>query len=447
MYALEMEHPQAARPREDIHRFEPRLHLGRPAEFDGAGRFQDQPPVRPPTPLDYRGGRQQENNAFAGGQWIHKWALWFDGGPQSLDAEDFIFRVERQAQLHGVSERALVIGVGSLLRDRAAQWYWTFQRQHDGATWIEFKRAFIDRYAPCRESDYEIRSRIEARKQRSTERFNDFCQDVEALAVRLVRRMPEEELVEVLRRNMHMTLKKALWQVGARTVGELLRRCNEYERLCSEDQQRKQMKVCELESDSRAQPDQQERWREEQQRYEQQLRQYELELQQYEQQMQRLHLQQPGAVEAQPRCNGAAGAGKRWWPAESAGRSGHGEVYYVEAIQNSKPVGKRMEPMVCWNCQSPGHMFAQCSQQQRSVFCFTCGLQGHISITCPRCTLNARRGKPAVAVACPSIPALPQPPNRMAQTQMPQRTKPTQRPAKATANDNQFRSSSAHQTQ
>lgn len=47
--------------------------------------------------------RHQENLGLAGGHLIHKWTLRFSGAPDGIGIEDFLFRVERQARLHGVS--------------------------------------------------------------------------------------------------------------------------------------------------------------------------------------------------------------------------------------------------------------------------------------------------------------------------------------------------------
>lgn len=163
-----------------------------------------------------------------------------------------MLQTERQAQLYGVGQGALAIGFGELLKGRAEQWFWTFQHQRPDNTWFELRDAFIQRYSPHRETDYEIRSKIENRKQKVGESFNDYCQDVEALETRLIRRMEEGELVEVIRRNMSMSLRKSTWRERLQTVGALLQCCTDYERLLIEEErqsayQRRYMKVHEVE--------------------------------------------------------------------------------------------------------------------------------------------------------------------------------------------------------
>lgn len=200
------------------------------SQYDGSYQSDAEDEV----PRRHRYGQQARPNLI-GGHRIHQWSLHFDGGANGLDAEDFLFRVERQAELYGVSQGALVIGFGELLRGRAEQWYWTFQRQYGNITWMNLTAAFLRRFSPHRETDYDLRSKIEARKQRPGEPFKDFCQDVEALSSRLACKIPEAELVEILQRNMQMTLRKALWRDRVRYVDELIRICTDYKRLCKEE--------------------------------------------------------------------------------------------------------------------------------------------------------------------------------------------------------------------
>lgn len=301
---------------------------------------------------------QPDNLGLAGGHRIHQWTLRFDGSSLNLDAEDFIFRVERQASLYGVTTRALTIGVGDLLTGRASQWFWTHQRQHRDITWEQWKSAFFSRFTPHTETDFEIRARIEKRHQDQNEKFCDFCQDVEEMAIRLRRQMPEDELVEVLRRNMSIHLRKALWRDHIESMEELLRSCNEYERLCIEEKQqlsaRRQMRVSEL-------------------AYEQS--------QQYE---------YPSVdQEAQP--------------------------HIIDAF-------KPNIPLVCWNCRDIGYLFMQCNQQQRGVFCFSCGMSGVMKVNCPKCSGNARRDNIPAGAIRPVLPAQPQSLHRALSTQQNQRT-------------------------
>lgn len=289
-------------------------------------------------------GRRQGQLGLAGGHRIRQWALRFSGSTSGIGIDDFLFRVERQAQLDGVSDAALALGIGDLLTDRAAQWFWTFQRKGEYFSWNELKQAFLRRYASRRDTDYELRAKIESRKQRPGENFGDFCQDVEALAVRLTRRMPEDELVEVLRRNMHMRLRKALWQNAIDSVDDLIMHCDEYERLCEEEdklyqqQHRRMMRVSELEEVRRSTP-----------------------------------------IEQPPMSNPRQQSMERF------------QQRFVAALQPN-----HINNIICWNCKDIGHAFTQCSLPRRHIFCYSCGKDGVLRAQClnPKCSGNARRDAP-----------------------------------------------------
>lgn len=285
----------------------------------------------------------QQQFGLAGGHRIRHWPLRFSGSPNGLDIDDFLFRVERQAELYGVSHAALVIGIGDLLTDRAAQWYWTNQRKGGTLNWMELRQAFLRRYAPRRDSDYDIRAKMENRKQRPGECFSDFCQDVEALSVRLTRRMPDDELVEVLRRNMNMQLRKALWREQTDTVDDLLNLCDDYEQLCATDQnqdrqyQRRPMRVGEIENSNNSE------------------------------EYNALGLQYGDGVRHQ--------------------QSGD---EHVDALQ---PGFTRNDAVICWNCKDIGHTFVQCDLPRQSIFCHSCGMAGVLRTQCTnvRCLGNGRK--------------------------------------------------------
>lgn len=317
-------------------------------------------------------GNQQSHT---GGYNIHKWNLRFDGhGP--IDANDFIFRTERQAQLYGVAQQALVIGVVELLSGKAEQWYWMYQRRTPDATWVEFRRDFLQRYAPNDETDLEIRANIENRWQRPQESFNDFCLDIEAMAARMVRAMPEAELVEILRRNMLSSLHRALWQTQTRTIADLLRHCNAFEKMMRESRRRDRMRFPahvnellleeddQLNDDHRFQRQQPMQMQGQLQSLQQQLQLYEQPSQQKTPIQQQMHHYE-GEAE---------------------------QTYRVDAVDGQR-AGNQRDFVVCWNCKDLGHTFGQCPRPQSSIFCFSCGQQDVISINCPKCALNGRRGR------------------------------------------------------
>lgn len=330
---------------------DPKSHLsGRTINTESALplSFEAQPP-----PVQYpsrpgQGSHNQGGFAFVGGHRIHQWSLRFDGGDNGIDAEDFLFRVERQAQLYGVSERALSIGIGELLQGRVVQWYWNFQREYANATWDQLKEAFLRRFGLNQNTDFEIRARIEARKQKPGERFCEFCQDIESLALRLLHKMLTKELVEVLRRNMCLPLRRALWRVRTDTVDELISMCKEYEHLFMNEESR---------------------W-------------------------------QSAGPKGNRHVNELMQDTVQWNPyAQYRMSQPDHETPFLEAMQSG---ANRNEMMICWNCKDLGHTFTQCPRQRNHIFCFSCGMSGVLKAECPKCTGNSRRGAMQAGASRPS---------------------------------------------
>lgn len=292
--------------------------------------------------------------SLAGGHRIRQWPLRFSGSPTGIDIDDFLFRVERQAQLNGVSEAALVIGIGDLLTERAAQWYWTNQRKGGAQNWTELRQAFIRRYAPRGDLDFEIRAKMENRKQGVTEKFADFCQDIEALSVRLTRRMPEDELVELMRRNMQMHLRKAMWRQSIRSVDDLIGQCDEFEHLCEEEE--KQNRV-------------------------------------YQRRTMRVHeIEEGGHFE---HYNDRS---PQYWDEQLPKQ-------LVEAVQiQSMPTQENVA--ICWNCKDIGHTYTQCTLPQQKIFCYSCGKEGVLRAQCTnsKCPGNLRKDTRLAGASYPTAP-------------------------------------------
>lgn len=295
-------------------------------------RFQPapSPPTvqRPRLSNQHLGARQ----VVANGQHIHQWNLRFDGTPGGLDVEDFIYRVEQQAELYGVTHQALRIGVVHLLSGIAEMWYWTNQRNAPGGNWATFKEALIRRYAPHRPTNFEIRSKVENRQQQPNESFNEYCQHVEFMAARMTRRIPEDELVEILRRNMSVSLRKALWQRPTATIDELLQITFDFERMCREEdtraRQRRPTPISEINFDD-----------------------YNV-----------IH-ERNSAINTAP---------------------------HVNEIKHSSR--NRNEFAICWNCDDIGHFHSNCPRPQMAFFCYGCGEKNVIAVHCTKCSGNARRG-------------------------------------------------------
>lgn len=54
-------------------------------------------------------------------------------------------------------------------------------------------------------------------------------------------------------------------------------------------------------------------------------------------------------------------------------------------------------PLVCWNCQNPGHGYRDCNSAQRNLFCFKCGKQNTVTPRCSNCRTGNGRTNMVVA--------------------------------------------------
>lgn len=320
--------------------------------------------------------RPEEYDEFAGGHRIRQWPMRFSGSSTGLEITDFLFRVERQAQLNGVATAALAIGIGDLLTDRAAQWFWTYQRKGMGLRWDQLREAFVRRFSQMDDSDHDIHSKMENRKQRQGESFADFCQDMEALAVRLTRRMREQELVDMLRRNMKMSLRKALWRQRIYSVDSLWRDCDEYERLMEEEENGNRM------INRRGA-----RNHDDLNQHEYHRRPRVSELDDYDQQEPHQRTLRTNEVDDFNHYEHNYVAQYSPFPEQQEICNNQVEALYAETNRDDRVI-------TCWNCRAQGHTYVECDLPPQAIFCYSCGLRGVIRPQCTnvKCPKNLQKG-------------------------------------------------------
>lgn len=297
-------------------------------------------------------------NNNAGGRPGHmyqmgKWNLQFRGTTTEFPVDEFLFRVETLARSSNIAENMLPFGMHYVLHGAAQDWYWVYHRDNPQADWNMFKDA-MRRHFSLIETQVEIREKISKRKQRAGEAFNEFYLAVAGFAARLYQRMPEHELVEILRANMAPQLKNALLFHPTNTVAILQEYCKRYERLwqnetSSTNRQQKPSftpRVNEISASVEPIP--------------------------------------YGLQHVEP--NNYYDVSQFPYP--------YAYVDQVEAIQKSddkKKIVNRAELMICWNCDEMGHTFDVCTVATRNVFCYGCGLKNNYKPTCTRCNAGNRQ--------------------------------------------------------
>lgn len=145
-----------------------------------------------------------------------------------FDLTEEIFRAETLAQVGNLSQATLAGGLSQLLSGPAATWYWVYRRREPNATWAQLSAAFVFQFQ-THESDASIRRKISDRLQNPGEKFMEFSLAVQALNLRLTNRMGDDELLEILRRNMIPAYQDRLIFFPIANIFELQQRCQQLE--------------------------------------------------------------------------------------------------------------------------------------------------------------------------------------------------------------------------
>lgn len=149
----------------------------------------------------------------------------FDGSPNGLPIERFLFRVERLAMSNGIPIEYLVDELHFLVRGQASEYYWSVLEQNRGhITWDQMKTAMRERYRDPR-TDFDIRRAIDCRRQKRNEPFIEFYSEILDMAIPLRNRLSDDDILMILIRNMSNELQYKLAGLNFLTVNELVNQC------------------------------------------------------------------------------------------------------------------------------------------------------------------------------------------------------------------------------
>lgn len=164
-------------------------------------------------------------------QIISKWNISYDGSAKDVAVERFLFRVEYLASVFGISDSQLVKNFGFLVRGVAKEFYWMVieKTANLDLSWKQLRCAFINQYQ-IRRSDSDIKRILDARKQRNRESFQDFYNDLLCLSLPLREPLFDQDLIELMQRNMRYGLQVECAGKGFRSVPEFIHFC-----ICLED--------------------------------------------------------------------------------------------------------------------------------------------------------------------------------------------------------------------
>jgi hypothetical protein len=133
---------------------------------------------------------------------IKSWNLQFTGQGKEMPIEKFLFRIEKLCTLNLDGDfNSLARHAHLFLSDIAADWYWRSQEVLPFNNWHELSTALKWEFR-VRQSDEDIMRSIRERKQRPSEKFEDFYRVILRLCDKLPNRIPEATLLSILKGNL-----------------------------------------------------------------------------------------------------------------------------------------------------------------------------------------------------------------------------------------------------
>lgn len=178
------------------------------------------------------------------GNEVHKWNLRFE----KMSAKEFLNCVKIQWEVSGYTWEQVYFNFHYLLvGHKEKRWYYQYLNTNKQADCSDFSRAFNRRFGSY-ETDRQITTRMDQRKQGVNEPFLTFLEDMEYMNASLENPKTETELVEFLRDNVNCFMRPFIWMKYAVNLEEFINLCVEAEIQIKKDKFRPtyQGRVCEV---------------------------------------------------------------------------------------------------------------------------------------------------------------------------------------------------------
>lgn len=279
----------------------------------------------------YENGREQNTQmrAWRGRNPVAEWNITFSGDNKETSLNDFLSQVTLMARAERVADNDLLASAIYLFTGSAKIWYRAFYPYY--RTWNELVAGLKTQFLPV-DYDFWLVRELEQRRQGEHENFGIFFASMEMLFRNLSYRMNEQQKLNIVMRNMLPMYAERLALEEVNSLTQLASKCKRIEEV---------------------------RYRIGRQTLPQ---------------IQRRDLLEPAF--SHPSSN------------VPRHRVFEAEVYegpdYVQVAEISNP---RQKINLCYNCGNAGHRFNQC-QQERTLFCYRCGLTGCVTRNCRRCQGN-----------------------------------------------------------
>jgi Retrotransposon gag protein len=294
---------------------------------------------------------------------VFKWRIVFSGDNTGLSLNDFLLQAEDLRIAAGMNETDLRESLIHLLRSSALTWYRAFHAQY--GTWQSLKSAMRKEFLPY-DYEYYLRKDIDQRFQGDNEPFSVFLASMEMLFKNLSKPPPEEEKIEILRRNMKPELARQLSIYNVYSVSQLYNIIKHWERCQFVTDRRRDTTPLEpaFFNSASTNPNRPRTVR-------------------------RVQLVEINGDEEEIDAEVAAlqrGSNKiRVYKKESASNP----LRVSEPTPATQPSGGRgPSNVVCWNCEGVGHTFRACTANRERIFCFGCGQKDVTTVNCNKCSFR-----------------------------------------------------------
>lgn len=263
---------------------------------------------------------------------INNWNLKFDGSPNGLNIDEFLYRVRTLTKETFNNDFSVICkNLNTLLTGKAREWYWRYHKLVSTVVWDEFCLAIRSQYKDMK-SSFDLREELRNRKQKQGESYDSFFDALSIIADRLARPMVEEEFIEIIARNLRPEIRQDLLYVPIRSLSHLRKLVQMRENFLSDEYVRKNL------------------------------------------------LQRNQNTNFVPRRL-VAEIDHQQTMIDSE------TEYKVDAFQKIDIKNK------CWNCDNIGHYWQDCLET-RTIFCYGCGIKNVYKPQCEKCaTRNLTNSK------------------------------------------------------
>lgn len=177
----------------------------------------------------YQGNTPLDQNRESMRIKIDKLGLRFDGNPQGLSVEEFVYRLEHYQWQYCIPWSEIIRDFPLIVSGPAESWYWLFQKTHKFHDWPELKHCLLSQYQSSR-SNFEILTDLAQRKQQSNETIDMFFHNMGQIRAKLSQPITEFDMIRIMKKNIRENIGRIVYPIQVSSVEQLRIECNEAEK-------------------------------------------------------------------------------------------------------------------------------------------------------------------------------------------------------------------------